>query len=263
MAQAGDPTNKIYGASTWTNGPVAVSYLSSLLDTPLTKDLAYGHKNGGSLFGATIDNDYTKSTASAPSTKEQIASYKTSFDKATIAETLHFLWIGANDINLYHIDTSKTSNPTFAKEFSEKLSAQVKSLIDMGAPYILVPNLYAKNISLSSEFYADTPAKVANLGAAIQEANAAIEAELKQYGKKVIYYDVFSTMMEIWNDHAKYGITYVGKHACDVGNASDWDLYFTQKKGDEFYWMQYLDMTTHVHKLIAQDMEKKVAAHFA
>jgi len=33
--------------------------------------------------------------------------------------------------------------------------------------------------------------------------------------------------------------------------------------GDTFYWQQYLDMTTYVHKLIAQDMANVIEAHFA
>ena len=38
--------NKVYGAGTWTNGQVAVSYLSSYLSMSLTVDFAYGHAWG-------------------------------------------------------------------------------------------------------------------------------------------------------------------------------------------------------------------------
>lgn len=50
----GDPAN-VYGFGTWTDGPVAVSYLADLLDVPLT-DYAFGGCCGGASFGATIDN---------------------------------------------------------------------------------------------------------------------------------------------------------------------------------------------------------------
>ena len=252
---------KVYGYGTWTNGAVAVSYLSDMLNVPLEKDYAYGHADGGSKFGATIDNAYTQSTANAPSSKDQIAEY-TGSSPFNVADTLHFLWIGANDINLYHLMPTSPTDPTFGQEFSTRLSAQVQSLIDAGATQILVPNLYAKHLSRSSEFYADTPEKVANLGSIIKEANGAIADEMKQFGDKVLVYDVFSFMVEVWNNHDQYGITMVGKHQIDSSTQQDWDLYFVQHKGDEFYWMQYLDMTTHVHRLIAEDMQKAVKAHF-
>jgi len=89
------------GYRTWTNGPVAVSYLVDLLGVPLTTDYAVGHAQGGSKFGATINNTYTNSTAGAPDGFEQIANYTSSgVSKADIASTLHFLWIGNMDISL-------------------------------------------------------------------------------------------------------------------------------------------------------------------
>ena len=38
---------KVYGFGTWTNGPVAVSYLSNNLKAPLVADYAFGHADGG------------------------------------------------------------------------------------------------------------------------------------------------------------------------------------------------------------------------
>ena len=262
VAQDGDPSNTIYGFRTWTNGPIAVSYLAGLLEVPLAVDYAYGHASGGSKFGATIDNSYTKSDANAPSSKDQIANYTSSTEFAHVSDALHFLWIGANDINLYHLWTDNPSYPSFAKDFSALLTGQVKSLLDAGAPFIFVPNLYAKHLSRSSEFYADTPEKVANLGSIIQEANAAIASSLAQFGDRVIVYDVFSRMVEIWNNHDNYGINYIDKHMCDGGGDADWDICVTQGRGGEFYWMQFLDMTSHVHQLIAEDMANVIKAKF-
>ncbi len=269
VAQAGDPTNTIYGFRTWTDGPVAVSYLVDLLGVPLATDYAFGHANGGSLFGATIDNAYTPSTANAPSSKEQIANYTATGELSMVGETLHFLWIGANDINLYHIGTSDGNNNTgFAHEMSTMLAAQVQSLLALGTAYVMVPNLYAKHISPSCQFYAGTPDQVSNLGAAILLANNAIEAAMVQFGQKVIYYDVYSYMLNIWNNHNAFGITQVnvtdpqGKF-CDGYSQADWDLCVTGGKSFEFYWMQYLDMVSHVDNLIAIDMRKTIDMHFA
>jgi len=92
------------GHRTWTNGPVAISYLVDLLGVPLTRDYAVGHAQGGSKFGATINNTYTNSTAGAPDGFAQVANYTSSgVSKADMASTLHFLWIGNMDISLKHI----------------------------------------------------------------------------------------------------------------------------------------------------------------
>jgi phospholipase/lecithinase/hemolysin len=73
----GNPAN-VYGFGTWTDGPVAVSYLSNLLGVPL-RDLAFGGCCSGASFGATLDNNYTTSPAtyngkSVPSVHDQIYS---------------------------------------------------------------------------------------------------------------------------------------------------------------------------------------------
>ena len=259
-----DPTNcgnKIYGFGTWTDGPIAVSYLVTELGVPLTTDYAFGHANGGSLFGATIDNAYTQSTANAPSAKDQIATYTTS-NPTDIADALHFLWIGANDINLYHINVDSTDNSQFATDMSTRMASLVETLITAGAPYVFVPNLYPKHVSPSSVFYADTPTRVGNLGSAIAQANDAIEAALAQFGDKAIYYDAYSFMLNVWNNHASFGITHVGGEFCDGYSQQDWDLCVTDGQGDTFYWMQYLDMTSHVHGLLAADMYQTLASHF-
>jgi len=256
--------NKVYGFGTWTDGPVAVSYLSTNLGVPLTYDYAYGHAEGGSKFGATIDNSYTQSTANAPSSKDQIANY-TSTDPglaANVGKTLHFLWIGANDINLYHLSTAQASNPKFASDFSAKLAAQVKSLQDAGAKYIFVPGLYAKNISPSKAFYASSQAEFGNMGNSIQEANTAISATLSKMSDNVLYYDVYSFMMDLWKNAPSHNITHLGGEFCDGYSQADWDLCVTAAAGNQFYWMQYLDMTSTVHSLIAADMASTIEKRF-
>lgn len=262
IADPGVCTNTIYGYRTWTDGPVAISYLVDLLKLPLKYDFAIGHKSGGSKFGATINNTYTNSTAGVPAAVDQIKNYTSHATyNANIAKNLHFLWIGANDINLLHINVGSTNNSKFATQFSTQLASAVQTLLNDGAKYVFVPNLYPKQISPSSEFYASTATQLANLGSAIEQANTAIEAALKPFGAGVLYYDAYTTMMNIWNNHDSYNITHVGGEFCDGYSQADWDLCVTEKKGYEFYWMQYLDMTTYVHQFIAKDMFAKIKAH--
>lgn len=262
VAQQGDPSNTIYGFGTWTNGPIAVSYLVDELGVPMNSDYAYGHADGGSKFGATIDNAYTQSTANAPSAIDQIANY-TSHGAPNIKESLQFLWIGANDINLYHINVDSTDNSAFASAMASKMAALVKSLLDAGAPYVFVANLYPKHVSPSSEFYcSNDTTKIANLGSAIAQANAAVKSSLSTFGTQAIYYDTYSFMLGIWNSPGYYGITHEGGEFCDGYSQQDWDLCVTYHQGNTFYWMQYLDMTTYVHSLVAEDMKKTIDQHF-
>lgn len=266
VTAANDPTNPVYGYGTWTNGPVAVSYLVDLLDVPLAADYAFGHADGGSLFGATINNTYDLSPAGAPSGFQQVANYTKHSDYMDdIDNTLHFVWIGNNDISLKHIYVwpgLDSINDLFASEMARQMTELVQRLVDQGAEYIFVPNLYPKNISPSNEFMTSTTAELASLTATIAAANDAIEAALEQFGDNVLYYDVNAFMTSLWNNADDYGITHVDGEFCDGYSQDDWDLCVTDGEGDTFYWMQYLDMTTYVHELIAQDMYKAIKAHF-
>lgn len=245
-----------------TNGLVAVSYLANSLGMPL-RDYAFGHANGGSLFGATIDNSYTQSTAHAPSSKDQIANFSSSPYASSAKTGMAFLWIGANDINLYHMSFLPTSdNSRFANDFSTRLADQVQTLLNLGFQRVFVPNLYAKHISPSKIFYAANAAEYQAMGKAIRQANVAIASKLSKFGSKVVVHNVFNNMVNIWNHHGDYGITHVGGEFCDGYSQLDWELCVVQKKGSEFYWMQYLDMTTHVHQLIAAKMYAHIKTAF-
>ncbi|KAF2691205.1 hypothetical protein K458DRAFT_412512 [Lentithecium fluviatile CBS 122367] len=94
----GDPAT-VYGHGTWTNGPVAVSYLSTLLSAPLT-DYAFGGCCGGGDFGATLDNAYTQSPAGAASLVDQLANYSAS-RWSEVRESLAVVWVGQNDLSLH------------------------------------------------------------------------------------------------------------------------------------------------------------------
>ncbi|KAK3178255.1 hypothetical protein OEA41_000388 [Lepraria neglecta] len=68
VAQQGQPDNNIYGFGTWINGPVAVSYLTDMLQIPMNQEFAFEHAWGGSDFGATIDDTIAQSNFSKTDT---------------------------------------------------------------------------------------------------------------------------------------------------------------------------------------------------
>lgn len=146
----------------------------------------------------------------------------------------------------------------------------VSNLLAAGATQVFVPNLYPRDLSPSITFMTTfsngtvNPALLTKLTSTIALANAAIAVALAPFGDKVIQYDVNSFMRKVWQNHTEYGISHVGvpSEFCDGYSQEDWDLCVTQGKGDEFYWMQYIDPTTRVHQLIAQDMYATIKKHY-
>jgi cholinesterase len=107
----GDPKN-VYGFGTWTNGPVAVSYLADMLEVPL-QDFAFGGCCGGEKFGATLDAAFTKSDAGAPSLVQQISNY-TDTSASDIKTSMQFIWAGQNDLSK-HTDAFWLGDPRNGK----------------------------------------------------------------------------------------------------------------------------------------------------
>ena len=300
------PGNKVYGAGTWTNDQVAVSYLTDLLGVPMAQNFAFGHAWGGANFGATIDDTLQQSNFSAsladgpwfqrgefaepcwgaPSAKVQVDGYVAS---GVNTHALHFFWIGANDMNA--VQTLKPDdasvNAAFAANIATKITNLVSKLLDSGAPYVLVANLYPKHLAPQWYNYLgmNTADKVAALGAAISAANVALETALKALptANRIIYYDAFTFMSNLYANpgdsfpnikdtngwpsfcdgdseetemvKASSGTTVDGVKVND-----NWDYCVWLKHQDEWFWMQYVDPTSHVHRLVAQDMERTVKA---
>lgn len=305
--------NAIYTFKTWTDGPVAVSYLTDLLGVPMTQNFAFGHAWGGSRFGATIDDtmqqsnfsasladgpwfdhsEFSSSCWGAPSAKVQIADYIAS---GVNKDALHFLWIGANDM-LAAFDgewggtigpDDATLNDAFAGNISTKIPDLITTLFDAGAPYVFVANLYPKNLAPIWPAYLgeNTTSQWDALGTAISAANTALETALKtlpsQYADKVIYYDAYTFMSNLYNnpgdlfpnikdsngwpsfcdgdlEESEFMLSINDTEIDGVRITKNWDYCVTLKHGDEWFWMQYLDPTTHVHQLVAKDMEDTVS----
>lgn len=265
QAGAGDCGNKIYGHGTWTNGPVAVSYLSDKLSVPLTEDYAWGWNHGGGngdKMAATIKQSFDASPDSQDGF-QQVASYLSSV-KDDIGQTLQFLWVGNMDIALPKFQYP--DNTRWSSEMANMISQLVGQLLSAGAPYVFVPGLYAKQIAPFHDFMASEPLQQEQMGQSIQQANAMIKSTIEQnYGDKVIYYDVFDRMMDIWNNHDSYGIDMVGDNFCDGDtlHPTNFEVCLMQGQGDRWYWINWTDFTTHVHSLIADDMYSVLQQRFS
>lgn len=270
---------------------------------PMTQNFAFGHAWGGSSAGATVDDtlwqsNFSKTEAQgpyfptefsepcwgAPSTKVQIEDYiKSGVNK----EALHFLWIGNNDVNM----ATFYQGQSFVDGYSSKVAEQVNTLLTAGAPQVFVVNIYAKHLApVVPAYYPGwtTQQSWDDFGKFINQANSALESKLAGLdAQKVLYYDVFSFMTSLWSDATngfndqkdsngwpafcdgdpnttpEVAAAIKAGTVADAKNQNNWGVCVEEQKWEEWYWMQYLDMTSGVNKLIAKDMGEKISEHFA
>ncbi|KAF2719771.1 hypothetical protein K431DRAFT_286406 [Polychaeton citri CBS 116435] len=268
-----NPAN-VYGFGTWTNGPVAVSYLANLLGVR-HRNLAWGGCCGGGSYGATIDNDYTQAAAEwkgapVPSVHDQIYN-NYSNSNPNVHNALQLIWVGENDLSK-HTDAfweGDPQNSDFATQIADKLLADAEYLIgDQGAPYVMVANIYPKHKApVTTTYLCPDGSCVETWGKVIQSANAAIEKALasSSYANQIIYYDVFGFMTDLMENKDAAGLTQPLTYYCD-GDGSDenchWDECISGSHvwdgAESFFWMNYIQPTTHVHRLIAHDMKKTI-----
>jgi phospholipase/lecithinase/hemolysin len=273
----GSPAN-VYGFGTWTNGPVAVQYLAGLLDVPLV-DYAFGGCCGGGSFGATINNAYTPAAAKwngkpVPSIHDQVRLNYTKPAPPSIKSSLQFIWTGENDLSA-HTDAfweGDPKNADFSSEMARRITSNAEYLVNKGAPYVFVANIYPKHKApVTTTYLCPDGGCIDTWGNIIQSANTAIKTSLSKskYSSKFIYYDVFGFMMQVMANKDKYGLTESLASYCD-GDASDpnekWDTCiagsYVWEGAEKFYWMNYIQPTAHVHRLIAADMKATIDRFF-
>jgi len=273
----GDPAT-VYGYGTWTNGPVAVSYLASALNLPLTANYAFGGCCGASKFGATLDSIYTPSDAGSPSLQDQIANYTSAVQAGVLnpRQSLGFIWAGQNDVSK-HTDAFWLGDPhnqAFASSLVEYTVSAVQKLLDLGMPNVVVANIYPKHIAPVTSTYlcggTDNDC-TKTWGQVISDANDALESALSDtFGDKVIYYDSFSTISDLADNAVQNGFTEPLTKFCDGQGDASWDQCMVTGKGasgnteiigwNTFFWMNFIQPTTRVHELVGTDMANTVRA---
>lgn len=140
-------------------------------------------------------------------------------------------------------------------------------LLDNGAPYVFVANIYPKHVAPVTAAYlcGTSTSCVEKWGSVISSANSAVEAALASFGSQVIYHDVFSSMLNLIANKDTYGLTAPTISYCD-GDASSlndqWTDCMEDGHANEYVWMSFVNPTTRVHELIAQDMKKTIDGVF-
>ncbi|KAK5684088.1 hypothetical protein LTS10_003952 [Elasticomyces elasticus] len=255
---SGGGADNNYGFGTWTDGPIAVSYLADLLEIPLV-DYAFGGSDGGANFGATINNTYTASKAEyngqpVPSVHDQIFwNYTRKGAPKNIKSAMQFIWTGQNDLN-ERTDVFWGGDPInelFISNISDRIRYNAEHLVELGAPYVLVSNIYPKyKAPVATTYFCPDGICLEAFGNIIKSSNTAIEKELKslKYADKLIYYDVFSFMVDLMENKDSHGLTQPLSDYCD-GDPK-------YAKWDECAAGSY-PMTT-VHQMIAMGMKKTI-----
>ena len=266
----------VYGYGTWTNGPVAVSYLSTHLGAPLL-DYAFGGCCGAGKFGATISAAYTPSDAGSPCVPDQITNY-TSTGSPGLSSSLAFMWAGQNDLSK-HTDAfwlGDSQNANFATNFASITAQNVQTLINAGAQTIMVANIYPKHLAPVTTVYlcGTSQSCIDTWGQVIQEANSQLQSTLASLaastGVKIIYYDSFGFLTNLMANKDQYGFTESLSYFCD-GDSSDpnqkwdecWDATTYTLPAPGFFWVNYVQPTTEVYRLMGRDMAKTVRAAMA
>jgi cholinesterase len=113
---------------------------------PLT-DYDFGGSAGGSQFGATGSNSYTSSPSRRA--KPPIADCKVQqLGSKHIAKSLQFIWICENDLSApQRLWAGDLHNARFAGNGSAYVENSVATLLNNGAPYVFVANIYPKHVA--------------------------------------------------------------------------------------------------------------------
>ena len=164
-------------------------------------------------------------------------------------------------------------NAEFAANISQRITHNAELLVEHGAEYVFVANIYPKNRAPVTTTYLCTDGScVDTWGKIIESANAAIEQSLakSKYSSKFIYYDVYTYMVNLMADKDSYGLTESLSYYCDGDASSPDDKWDTCVAGSyywegaqKFYWMNFIQPTTTVHALIAADMKKTIDGYFS
>lgn len=268
--------DKMWGNGTFTNGPIAVSYMAEQLGLPLVMDYAYGSSGGAGTVGSVCDNSLipaaeTNSHAKlldgsiVPSALDQIANY-TSHSPSDADSTLYFLWTGNNDVigslawaGRFTICTDGLCDAgaqTFVKQVSGCMAQAINNLVASGAKHIIVPNVYPRHLSpWTSMWISSDPGHIANFGATIDKLNKALSTAIDginsknaDKGVKVMYYDANAYMQAAMKNTQMTGLlggsgyTDTCVDGCTKqipGPISNWNLYWQEtivKKTADYFY---------------------------
>lgn len=259
-----DGSSNMWGYATFTDGPVAVTYLSQMINTPIAYNYAFGSADGAQYIGSVcqnrdIDDDtrdghaHLDSDHLVPAARQQVFNYTSgaSHLRANVDSTLHFFWTGNNDViaSLYKggrfviCDKDTLCIPSqdeFVGEITGCIKTSLTNLVASGAKHVLVPNIYPRHLSpWTSMWISPEQGMIDNFGALIDRTNSAIKSIIdqinSQHGSNIMYYDVNGFMKSAITNAAVSGLASSGySDTCVDGctiqgppTKSNWDTWMS------------------------------------
>ena len=184
---AGIPTSPPYYMGRYSNGPVAVEQLASMLGTPLY-DFAFGGATSGVGNIGDGGTQTTLGTFGLPGLTRELAGSSAFLSTPGLSSNALFVvWGGANDFLINGPVTTAAAD----------IVGIVSTLKSAGAQHILVPGM--PDLGLTPDYYG-----VAAATAYSQQFNALLQAGLPS---GVTYFDTFGLLHQIEANPSAYGIT--------------------------------------------------------
>lgn len=151
-----------------------------------------------------------------PSTKKQIETHLAQNQNKADSQALYALWIGSNDLIAASQETDSLAALTKIQSAAKRAAADVQTLSQHGANYILVPNI--PDISLTPRVIQAQAAGLAGIKEKSQLAatiyNKQLFTELNGTDANVIAADTFKLLQEVSDNPAAFGFKNTTDVAC-------------------------------------------------
>ncbi|CAG7924969.1 unnamed protein product [Penicillium olsonii] len=173
-------------------------------------------------------------------------------------ETLVAIWIGINDINdsaQYAVDF-----PTFYKNITDALFASVEDLYDLGYKQYLFMNLPPLDRTPGNQAKMSPSPNATQVG----WYNRALAEHASAFGKehkdaKVMVFDAHTRLEAMLDEPGKYGIANTTNFCAGYDQpdiAVNYENYGCPTPLEEYFWFNSGHMTSHVHKILAGQVEE-------
>lgn len=252
------PPEPPYFSGRFSNGLVAIEYLSEDLKLTLNPYYDDGIGNNFAVGGATTGTDNTNNDDIAPflpgvtlpGIAGQINDYESSLEDGRVdRDALHLVWAGANDFLDYLADVVPADPAVLLEAGIDNTINNVTSLIDLGAKNIVVPNLPSLgSLPFSREFEDEATALTIAYNGGLSLALDNLNSEYSE--TEVIEVDLFTTNENIIANPEQFGFSNTSDPLLESG------LDPTATTGF-FYW-DLFHPTTEAHALFADAITQTI-----
>jgi phospholipase/lecithinase/hemolysin len=237
-AVSGQPPSPPY-AQRYSNGPVAVEYLATLLGLPpLVPSVPSGGRDYA--FGGATTGTANFGSPALPGMAQEVAMYIASLGGAPAdPDALYFVWGGPNDV---FMALSQSEDPFAALVNADaNIGSIVGTLQALGAQHVLVPGM--PDLGLAPQF-----AAIPWLGTALTDFyNGLLQARFAN--TPVMFYDTAAFMRAVIANPAAYGYTNVVDPCLTMSVCAS---------PDEYFFWDAVHPTTRTHQLFADELQVAV-----